>query len=245
MSEIVKTEAVVLSKLKYGDTSYITSLYTKEFGKISAIIKGARGPKAKIGLMIDPLNYIHTVIYKKDSRDLQIISSVDLLSNFTGLKDDLEKLKYSQAILELVKKLTAEHEVNKKLFLAIIRIFELLSLPEEPPNILFGRFLLFFISELGYKIDLEKCKSCGKSIIDEPNLAYNFEIGILCHSCNKEKQENSIFSSELFNYLTCLKSSKKIKISSQLADKANTFLENYLKHHIADFNGIQSLQIFK
>ena len=42
MSEIIKTEAMVLTKMDYGDTSKIVSLYTKDFGKLSAIIKGGR-----------------------------------------------------------------------------------------------------------------------------------------------------------------------------------------------------------
>ncbi len=245
MSEIVKTEAVVLSKMNYGDTSYIISLYTKEFGKISAIVKGARSPKSKIGLMTDPLNYIQIVLYKKDSRELQIISSVDLVEGYISIKEDLDKLKYSQAILELVKKLTVENEVNHRLFSGIIRIFELLNSSDESPIILFGRFLFFFIGELGYEILLDKCSVCGKSIPGENELSYNFGNGILCHVCRKEKAESYLFNLELFNYLVCLKGRKKIKATDQLAEKANTFMENYLKYHIPDFNGIQSLQIFK
>jgi len=245
MSEIVKTDAVVLSKLNYGDTSYIVTLYTKEFGKISAIVKGARSPKSKIGLVTDPLNYIQIVLYKKDSRELQIISSADLISNYTSLKEDLDKLKYSQAILELIKKLTVEHEVNNRLYKGIIRILELLNSSDEAPVVLFGRFLFFFITELGYELLLDECSVCGRSIAGENELSYNFGIGILCHVCRKEKAESYLFNLELFNYLVCLKSSKKIKVTEQLAEKANTFMENYLKHHIPDFKGIQSLKIFK
>ena len=40
MSEIIKTEAVILSKMNYGDTSNILSVYTKDYGKLSVIIKG-------------------------------------------------------------------------------------------------------------------------------------------------------------------------------------------------------------
>ena len=45
MSEIIKTEAVVLSKINYGDSSIIASLYSKNSGKMSVIIKGGRNPK--------------------------------------------------------------------------------------------------------------------------------------------------------------------------------------------------------
>ena len=40
MSEIVKTEAVVLSKINYGDTSSIVSLYTEKEGKIHIAFPG-------------------------------------------------------------------------------------------------------------------------------------------------------------------------------------------------------------
>ncbi|MHB1685834.1 MAG: DNA repair protein RecO [Ignavibacteriaceae bacterium] len=244
MSEIIKTEAVVLSKLNYGDTSYIISLYSKELGKISAIVKGARSPKSKLGLVTDPVNHLQVVLYKKDTRELQIISSADLLSNFTELKSDFDKLKYSQAIIELVKKLTVEHETNPRLFKGIIRILELLNSSDEAPNILFSRFFLFFLEELGYGITLEKCSVCGKSIQPEAGLSYNFGIGILCHVCRKEKAESYIFTLELFNYLYCLKGRKKIEVNGKFADKAISFMENYLKYHVPDFKGIQSLQIY-
>ncbi|HSP87123.1 MAG TPA: DNA repair protein RecO, partial [Ignavibacteriaceae bacterium] len=68
MSEIIKTEAVVLSKMDYRDSSNILSLYTKDFGKLSVIHKGARSPKSKKGFIAEPLNHLHIIIYKKDSR---------------------------------------------------------------------------------------------------------------------------------------------------------------------------------
>ena len=52
MSEIIKTEAVVLSKLNYGDSSSIASLFTEDFGKLSVIVKGARSPKSKYGKLL-------------------------------------------------------------------------------------------------------------------------------------------------------------------------------------------------
>ncbi len=87
MSEIIKTEAVVLSKLNYGDSSLIVTLFTKEYGKLSAIIKGARNPKSKMGLVIDPLNHLQIILYKKDTRELQIISSAEILTYFPKIKD--------------------------------------------------------------------------------------------------------------------------------------------------------------
>ena len=50
MSEILKTEAIVLGKMDFSDTSIITNLFTRDFGKFSLILKGGRNPKNRIDL---------------------------------------------------------------------------------------------------------------------------------------------------------------------------------------------------
>jgi len=49
MSQIIKTEGIVLSKIDYSDSSKIVSIYSEEFGKTSAIVKGGRGKIQKLG----------------------------------------------------------------------------------------------------------------------------------------------------------------------------------------------------
>jgi DNA repair protein RecO (recombination protein O) len=246
MSEIIKTEAMVLTKMDYGDTSKIVSLYTKDYGKLSAIIKGGRSPKSKIGLMVDPLNHIQVVFYKKDSRELQLISSADLITHFTLIKEDLEKLKYSHAVLELLKNLTVDHEVNEKLFKGVIRILNLINSDSELPIILFGRFFMFFLAELGYQIQLEQCAVCGRTNLENMELSHNFELGILCNDCRHSNIDFFSINPELFRVLYCLKYSKKIELTNMaVAERAIIFMERYLKFHIPDFKGIQSFQMFK
>jgi DNA repair protein RecO (recombination protein O) len=246
MSEIIKTEAVVLNKLNYGDTSSIVALFTKSYGKLSAIIKGGRSPKSKTSFIADPLNHLQIILYKKDNREIQILSSADIISHFPRIKEDLEKLKYSYAILELVKKLIPEHEVNERLFNGLNRILNLFEDSTEHPKILFGRFFMFFLTELGYAVQIQKCASCGKSNLDNMNLSYNFELGILCNDCKPAYIESYQVNSELFNYLQCLKQNKKVVYEKEMIyDKALMFLELYLKFHITDFSGIKSFQLFK
>ena len=100
MSEIIKTDAVVLSKLNYGDTSSIVTLYTQTDGKISVIVKGGRSPKSKIGKIIDPINHLQIIIYKKDTRDVQVLSDANLVSHFVHLKEDLNALNVTLLSLQ-------------------------------------------------------------------------------------------------------------------------------------------------
>jgi DNA repair protein RecO (recombination protein O) len=217
MSKIIKTEAVVLSKLNYGDSSSIVTLFTKEYGKLSAMLKGGRNPKSKLSLIVDPINYLEVIFYNNPSRDLQILSSADIKAHFPKIKDDLDKLKYAHSVIELVKNLSVEHEVNKKLFSGIIRILELMGEGKENPAVSFGRFFLFFLKELGYEFQLKT----------------NY-------------LENITMNPELFHYFNCLKKNESPGVvNPAIINGAVTFLENYLKYHVSDFKGLQSLQMFK
>jgi DNA repair protein RecO (recombination protein O) len=246
MSEIIKTEAVVLSKINYGDTSSIVSLYTEKEGKISAILKGSRVLKSKLGQIVDPLNHLQIIIYKKVSRDVQLISSADLISHFSKIKENLDCTKYSFAIMELLKNLTSDNEVNPKLFRGLVKILRMIEDKKEDASILFGRFFLFFLSELGYEISVEKCSNCGNKLSPEIIWSFDFELGFVCSDCVESYFGKEIIDAELFNYFVCLKNNKSTgKISIETQKKFLTLLERYLKQHVPDFKGILSFQTFK
>ncbi len=246
MSEILKTEAVVLSKINYGDTSSIVNLFTKDQGRLTAIVKGARSPKSKMGSVVDPMNYLNLIIYKKDSRDVQLISSADIISHFPRIKEDYEKLQYAYAVLELTKSMIPEHEPHERLFKGIVRILELFNSSNNQNGILFGRFFLFFLEEIGYEFQIEKCYSCGEMNLDNSDLAYNYDLGILCSNCKNDHVHSFLMDAELFRLLRCLKHNENVAtIKIETINKSLNYFEKFLKHHDHEFKGIKSLQLFK
>ncbi len=244
MSDIVKTDAIVLSKLNYGDTSLIVSVYSEQYGKLSVIIKGGRNPKSRAGMIADTLNHINLVLYKKDTRDIQLLSSVDIVSHFPRIKEDIEKTQFALAIAELVKRLTVENEANKRLFKGLAKIFSLIDSDKEHPGVLFGRFYLFFLSELGYALQISRCGVC-RNKIPAKNSGFSFETGFVCNDCFNLHSGLNFISAELLNYFFCLINNVHVKsISIDLIKQANVFLERYTKHHIPDFTGLQTLNFF-
>ncbi|MBN1638813.1 MAG: DNA repair protein RecO [Ignavibacteriales bacterium] len=243
MTKIVKTRAIVLRKINYSDTSKIATFYTEELGRISGIIKGGRNPKSKTGAIIDQMNLIELVFYGKENRDVQLVSQADLIQHYPHIKDDFEKIKYAVAILELLYTLTIENEINKKLFLGAIKIFSLLEKDSEEPKVLFTRFLIFFIKELGYELQLTKCKHCGKQLENQSSVLFNFEFGFFCDECKIHFQAEVAFDKELYKNMLCLMNKKygNITISNKQLDKIIKFLLKYLAFHIQEFKGIKSL----
>ncbi|MCB0751186.1 MAG: DNA repair protein RecO, partial [Ignavibacteriae bacterium] len=152
MAEITKNEAIVLKKTKFSDSSLIVQFYTKNNGKISALIKGARSSKSKIGAKIDLLNHVEIIFYQKEEKELQLVTQVNLVNHFKFIKENLDKIRYASAISELIIKLIPDHEIHEKLFRGTVRIFNLLNESEKSEGYLFAQYLLFFIKEIGYEI---------------------------------------------------------------------------------------------
>lgn len=244
MSEIIKTEAIVLRKINFGDSSRIALFYTKDFGKISGIIKGARSSKSKIGSMVDTINLLQLVLYKKDAREIQLISEVDLIKHFSHIKDDFQKLKYANAIIELLITMTSENEHNIKLFDGTVRILTLLDSTDENPQFLFVKYFFFFLKEIGYEFQIEHCNVCGKKINSGDQASYNYENGLICAECRIDRLTNFNFTEELFELLTCLNSKRNnIKYSEKDLDLIMRMLEKFLMYQLHEFKGLKTFNL--
>ncbi len=244
MAEIKKTRGLVLRKLNYSNTSKIVTIFTEDYGKMAFFVKGGRSSKSKTGNLVDVLNMIEVVFYQKEGRDVQQLSQASLIAHFPMIKEDLEKIKYSSAIIELLNKLMLENEANHRLFRGVERILTLINKGENQPKYLFAKFFIFLLEELGYAIQNEKCADCHKELIPGRRTFYNYERGFVCEECAPDTIISFEFSAELFKLLSCL-SNKNNNISYNDGDLEQIikFLEKYLTWHVEDFKSINSLKM--
>ena len=242
MSELLKTRAIVLKILDYGDSSRIIQFFTEDFGKVSAILKGARSPKSKKGLMVDTFNLVQLIMYKKETRDIQLVSEVDMINHFPFIKEDYDRIKYANAVLELLFNLTVENEHHHKMFIGSVRAFELLNEQNQNPKLTFVKYFLFFVKEIGYEIQLQHCSICNSEIEEAKHVRFNYSAGAICENCSANNFTDTELNKELFNLLICLSTKKNnIQYDEATLDKAIFLIENFLKHNIHEFKGLKSL----
>ncbi len=245
MSTIVKSKAFVLNKLDFGDTSKIVNFYSNKFGRVAGIIKGARSSKSKIGKVVDVLNLVEIIFYKKDGRDIQVVTQADLVSNYTNIKSDLDKLKYASSIIELVLKLTLEDDPHKRLFSGMEKILKRLDSEETEPMLLFIMFYKFFLNEIGYGIEAVNCSECNAKFNSSAEVLYNYELGFMCKTCGSDHLINYKFSSELFDKVICLSQrNKKCSYDKNELESIITFFETFLIYHVDEYKGLKSLQMY-
>ena len=184
---IVKSRAVILRVRRLGDTSKLLTLYTEEFGRLKATAKGARNPKSKFAGLLEGTNLVQAVCYVRDERELQTLSDCDLERAFGGVRRDLTRLALASAACELVERLSAELETNKRLFACLEGVLNgLEEIETERAEALFWYFQLRAAEALGYRPELGRCALCAEGLGPESRRSSWFSAaagGALCPSC--------------------------------------------------------------
>ncbi|MEJ2152229.1 MAG: DNA repair protein RecO [Gemmatimonadota bacterium] len=90
---LVRTEAFVLKAIRFGDTSVIYRLFTRDFGVVPVMARGVRRPKSRFGGIIEPFRRLQVTYYSRDNRDIQTLSGVELVTTYPAIVESLERLE--------------------------------------------------------------------------------------------------------------------------------------------------------
>ncbi|MGH7519554.1 MAG: DNA repair protein RecO [Gemmatimonadales bacterium] len=98
----ISTPAIVLSTLKYSESSKIVRLATRDLGVQSAIAKGARRPRSRFGASLQVLSDGQAQLYMRDHRELHTLAAFDLARVPVRLAEDLERYAAASVLAELM-----------------------------------------------------------------------------------------------------------------------------------------------
>ena len=141
-----KTQGIVLQSLRYGDTSLIVKVFTREAGLKSYMVKGAfnRNAKNRVALFqnLHLINYIEVGNLKKAI--LGYMKDVQLKTVYHSLPFVMNKSAIVMYVSELLSKTLTEQEKNEPLYDFIVQSLHWLDLVEQG----YANFPLFFTLEL-------------------------------------------------------------------------------------------------
>lgn len=128
--DIIRTEAVVLRGLDYGETSRIVTLFTRDQGKVSVMAKGARRTKSPFGSTLQPMAYTQVVYYYKPTRTLQMLTESSHVTAFHRLHRSLEKITIGLRVVELVDALMEDEDPQPAVFELLLQALDALDRAE-------------------------------------------------------------------------------------------------------------------
>ena len=243
---IVFTEALIIKKINYGDTSAIIRLFSRNYGKISIMIKGARKSKKHIYNLCESGNLINLHFYYSDKKTLYQYKDIELIHSFPDIRLSIKKMGALFSIVEFIDKTMEDNIVDKLVFRLSYKVLEQI----DHNNINIEFYLCFFIWQLyrllGILKDHQFCEQCQEkldSIIIE-DLSYL----LLCKQCS----QNSLIklNNNNYKYLQLLDNIhlKNINKQSMKQDMCIVVLDYLLylgRIEIPNIHTIKSIKMFK
>ena len=120
---VESSEAILLRKRKFSDTSLIVSWCTESFGCVQTIAKGARRPKSPFAGKLDLFFQAEISIVRSRKSDLHTLTEVVLKNPFAGIRSSYLRTQSAAYFVELIEICTEREHREPELFGLLRRAF--------------------------------------------------------------------------------------------------------------------------
>ncbi|MBO9533755.1 MAG: DNA repair protein RecO [Solirubrobacteraceae bacterium] len=181
MAGPVRTEAVVLRGMKYGEADRILHVFTPELGRRSVIARGARKPRSKLGGRLEPPSHVELELHEGRG-DIATVTGATTLAALPRLRERLDAIDAAMHACDDVDRLFGDGEAHPPIFHLLVN--HLRGLDQDPAAATIGRQLAFRLKLLlgaGIAPELGACARCGAA---GPLTAFSgADGGLLCSGC--------------------------------------------------------------
>ncbi|MDD5196408.1 MAG: DNA repair protein RecO [Candidatus Omnitrophica bacterium] len=232
---IHKTEAIVLRRRDFRETSLIVDLYTRDFGKLSGLLKGIRTEPEKFASTLEVSSHNEIIFYKKTNTSLHLVSACDLKDNFFDIRKSLAKAGFMGIMMELVAAVMQPEDKNEEVFSLTLECLKELERTNSPEKII-TIFKIKMLALSGFKPHFDSCVSCGDRILGQSKFSLSLG-GLLCEKCyHKDTSSRSIFrgtiASVLYIEKNNLKNNLNLGLNPQIKKELEIILNAFLNFHL-------------
>lgn len=149
---LFKTRGIVLSHIKYKESSIICKVFTEEFGLQSYIINSVRSKSSKNKIAyFQPFTLLDLVVYKHPKKEIQRISDYKPYYNATDLPYNIFKTTIALFLSEILAKCSSSEENQHELFNFISNFVQQFDQnTEESSSSFHVLFLYHYLQITGY-----------------------------------------------------------------------------------------------
>jgi DNA repair protein RecO (recombination protein O) len=177
----VKTEAIVLRSLRYGEADRILHLYTPHRGRLSAIAKGVRKARSRFGGRLEPFFRIDALLHEGRS-DLMTVTGVETVAGHPRLRERAASLDVAARCCDAVGRLFATDDPHPGVYALLANELGLLeadAVHATPANAIAFRLKLLLAA--GFAPQLAACAACGER--EHLSGFSGAAGGVVCPSC--------------------------------------------------------------
>ena len=232
---INRTEAIVLKKQDFRETSLIAHFYTRDFGKVSGLLKGIRTEPTKFASSVEPFSFNEIIYYQKRNSALHLVSQCDVKENFAQLRQSLIKSAIASLMMELLGAVMGQEDKNVEVFDLALASLKELDKTYQPEKIMMI-FKIKMLSLSGFQPHFESCLACGGRILDQAKFSLA-QGGLLCSRCfGKDSKARSIFRGTTATLLHIQKNdfcvNLNLGMNPQIKKELEVILNSFINFHL-------------
>jgi DNA repair protein RecO (recombination protein O) len=244
-----KCEAIVIRTTDYGETNKIITLYTREWGKLGVMARGAKKPNSRLSSITQLFTHGYYLIQK--STGLGSLQQGEMATSLRGIGEDIFLTAYASYIVELTDKCTEEKKPNPFHFELLYQTLNYMNEGYDP-DVLMNIYEMKMLGVLGLHPTLNQCSVCGNT-----DGQFSFSIregGFICHRCLEQDpyhfkiSQSTVKLLRLFYYFDLSRLgniSVKPETKMELKKIISAYYEEYSGLHLKTKKFLDSMDKFR
>lgn len=229
----LRIHAIVLRHADWGEADRLVTLYTREQGKLRAVVKGARKITSRKAGHLEPFTHVKLQISR--GRSMFIVTQADTIDAYLSLRETLEMTGTASYVAELLDRFVYEDEgPNPTLFRLLAETLDRLSTGEDPWLVV-RYYEMRLLDFLGFRPQLVECANCSREIKAEGQYFSFSAGGAICPRCGQGLPNLARISVDALKYLrhfqrSSYAASKKAQPTSAVRDEVETLMQGYFTY---------------
>jgi DNA repair protein RecO (recombination protein O) len=111
---MIKTEAIILKSADSNEVDRLLTVYSEKLGKVNVSAKGVKKLESKLRYSVEPITHVRMILV--EGKNFLILKDSVILNQFLETKKNLEKMKISRKLAELVDEAVVGEEKDESIW---------------------------------------------------------------------------------------------------------------------------------
>ncbi|MDF2691929.1 MAG: recombination and repair protein RecO [Labilithrix sp.] len=238
----IDSAALLVRSVSYGESDIIATFFTRENGKLSAIVRGARKSTKRFAGALEPIHGLMVTLEDK-GKELCVLKEARIHRPRTGISASLEAMEAAGQALRWVRHLCPARTPEPAAWGSLEDVLEALDTLDarqgrEGQSLHDARrhlaiFGLRLLTDMGYALELDRCIRCGRACPEGRSAFLDAAGGgLVCTSCGGARRT---ISGELRALATRAQRGEAVALSWETAREIIEIAEEAMAAH-ADFD---------
>ena len=229
---LYRCEAIVLGRIDFAEADRILTIYSRQYGKLRVIAKGARRPLSRLGPHLEYFTRASLMLAR--GRELDVVTGAETADAHLGIRSDLDAFGHASHMVEILQRLTEDRQENSAVYDLLSRSLKLLADGIDPFHVT-RQYELALLTLLGFRPELYQCVECRSSLLPTANAFSVNQGGFLCAACRGRDTGTRIVSVEAQKYLRALDrgglaATIRLRVDEPLRSELEGLSGAYLRH---------------